>query len=116
MSWYLGALLPYLCIQPSSHTSALLFPIAHVPPSPASTPLPSPRPLHLLPWPALVQMARKMCREIVGIIKTLKAARDMSINEIKLVIAIEDPRAREKRGQGIEVCMHMCWPAVACWP
>jgi hypothetical protein len=42
------------------------------------------------------------CREIVQAMKTLKQNRDMTLNEIKLTIAIEDPRAREQRLMGIE--------------
>ena len=44
-----------------------------------------------------------MCREIVGVLKTLKEARDMSLNEVRLTVAIEDPRARERRLMGMEV-------------
>ena len=45
-----------------------------------------------------------MCREVVRMLKLLKSNRDMSINEVKLTIAIEDPRARERRESlGIEV-------------
>ena len=47
-----------------------------------------------------------MCREVVKMIKVLKMNRDMSINEVKLTIVIEDPRARERReSMGIEVNM-----------
>jgi hypothetical protein len=53
--------------------------------------------------PAAAQEAKNYCREIVDILTTLKRTRDMSINEARLIIAIEDPRAREKRGVGIEV-------------
>lgn len=52
------------------------------------------------------QMAKEMCREVVKMIKVLKMNRDMSINEVKLTIVIEDPRARERReSMGIEVNM-----------
>lgn len=45
-----------------------------------------------------------MCREVVRMLKLLKSNRDMSVNEVKLTIAIEDPRARERReSMGIEV-------------
>lgn len=51
-------------------------------------------------------MAKEMCREVVKMIKVLKMNRDMSINEVKLTIVIEDPRARERReSMGIEVTM-----------
>ena len=51
-------------------------------------------------------MAKEMCREVVKMIKVLKMNRDMSINEVKLTIVIEDPRARERReSMGIEVNM-----------
>jgi len=46
--------------------------------------------------------AKLLCREIVQSLKKLKTNRDMSVNEIKLTIAIEDPRAREQRLMGIE--------------
>ena len=37
-------------------------------------------------------------------LKVLKSNRDMSVNEVKLTLAIEDPRARERReSMGIEV-------------
>ncbi len=36
-------------------------------------------------------------------LKTLKSTRDMSFNEVKLIVSIEDPRARERRAQDIEV-------------
>lgn len=40
----------------------------------------------------------------MGAIRQLRQKRDMSINEIKLTLAIEDPTAREKRDYlGIEV-------------
>jgi len=46
--------------------------------------------------------AKALCREIVGFLKLLKKTRDMSVNECKLIIAIEDPRATERRNVGIE--------------
>ena len=49
------------------------------------------------------QEAKALCREIVGFLKLLKKTRDMSVNECKLIIAIEDPRATERRNVGIEV-------------
>lgn len=48
-------------------------------------------------------VAKEMCRDVVRMLKQLKSNRDMSVNEIKLTIAIEDPRARERReSMGIE--------------
>jgi len=46
--------------------------------------------------------AKAYCREIVQVMKTLKQNRDMTVNEIKLTISIEDPRAREQRLMDIE--------------
>jgi hypothetical protein len=46
--------------------------------------------------------AKAYCREIVQVMKSLKQNRDMTVNEIKLTISIEDPRAREQRLMGIE--------------
>jgi hypothetical protein len=43
------------------------------------------------------------CRDIVDILQTLKRTRDMSVQEARLIIAIEDPRTRERRSVGIEV-------------
>lgn len=55
-------------------------------------------------WLALLQEAKNMCREVMRAIRQLREKRDMSINEIKLTLAIEDPTAREKRDYlGIEV-------------
>ena len=46
--------------------------------------------------------AKAYCREIVQVMKSLKQNRDMTVNEIRLTISIEDPRAREQRLMGIE--------------
>ena len=46
--------------------------------------------------------AKAYCREIVQVMKSLRQNRDMTVNEIKLTISIEDPRAREQRMMGIE--------------
>jgi hypothetical protein len=46
--------------------------------------------------------AKAFCRDIVGVLKTLQETRDMSVNEIRLTVAIEDPRARERRGMVVE--------------
>jgi len=53
-----------------------------------------------------LQEAKRYCREVVRIIKTLKENRDMSVAEVKLTLAIEDPSMREqKEYMGIEVCL-----------
>ncbi len=57
----------------------------------------------LPPTLSAMQDAKMYCREILDILKTLKRTRDMSVNEARLIIAIEDPRARERRSVGIEV-------------
>jgi hypothetical protein len=49
------------------------------------------------------QNAKAMCREVVRILRTLKAKRDMTVNEARLIVSIEDPRTREQRQLGIEV-------------
>lgn len=46
--------------------------------------------------------AKRMCREVVAVLKRLKQQRDMSLNEVRLTVAIEDPRARERRLMGME--------------
>lgn len=46
--------------------------------------------------------AKRLCREVVGILKRLKSQRDMTLNEVRLTVAIEDPRARERRLMGME--------------
>lgn len=46
--------------------------------------------------------AKKYCREIVQVLKLLKQKRDMSVNEVHLIVAIEDPRAKERRLMGVE--------------
>ncbi|DBA94845.1 hypothetical protein WJX77_001914 [Trebouxia sp. C0004] len=49
------------------------------------------------------QQAKKLCRDIMKAVNQLQEKRDMSINECKLTIAIEDPRSRERReAMGIE--------------
>lgn len=56
------------------------------------------------------QDAKAYCREIMGAIRQLRQKRDMSINEIKLTLAIEDPTTREKRDYlGIEVMQSLLW-------
>ena len=50
-----------------------------------------------------LQQAKQLCRDITKAIRTLEKQRDMNVNEIKLIIAIEDPRSRERReAMGIE--------------
>ncbi|KAF8065950.1 Ycf3-interacting protein 1 [Scenedesmus sp. PABB004] len=46
--------------------------------------------------------AKALCREVVRMLRTLKARRDMSVNEARLIVGIEDPRTRERRQLGIE--------------
>ena len=58
---------------------------------------------HCLPTLVGPQEAKRMCREVVGIMRVLKEQRDMSLNEVRLTVAIEDPRARERRLMGMEV-------------
>lgn len=48
------------------------------------------------------EAAQKYCSEVFEVLKTLKRTRDMSFNEVKLIVSIEDPRARERRAQDIE--------------
>lgn len=48
------------------------------------------------------ETAKAYCREVVRILRTLKARRDMSVNEARLIVSIEDPRTREQRQLGIE--------------
>ena len=56
-----------------------------------------------------MQQAKKLCRDIMKAVNQLQDKRDMSINECKLTIAIEDPRSRERReALGIEVSMRAC--------
>ena len=43
-----------------------------------------------------------MCREIVKIARVLAKKRDMGLNELKLTVAVEDPRVKERRSMGIE--------------
>jgi hypothetical protein len=40
--------------------------------------------------------AKRYCREIVEALRTLKETRDMSVAEVKLIVSIDDPRARER--------------------
>lgn len=54
------------------------------------------------------QMAKAYCREVIRILRTLKAKRDMSVNEARLIVSIEDPRTREQRQLGIEVRPQQC--------
>lgn len=54
----------------------------------------------------VLQQAKKLCRDIMKAVRQLQEKRDMSINECKLTIAIEDPRSRERReALGIEVSL-----------
>jgi hypothetical protein len=44
-----------------------------------------------------LQDAKRMCREVVDGIQSLRASRDMTVNEIRLTLAIESPIVREQR-------------------
>ncbi|KAK9864819.1 hypothetical protein WJX84_008403 [Apatococcus fuscideae] len=46
--------------------------------------------------------AKRMCREIVRVARLLASKRDMGLNELKLIVAVEDPRVKERRSMGIE--------------
>jgi hypothetical protein len=46
--------------------------------------------------------ARRFCRDIVNVLKLLKNSRDMTVNEVRLTLAIEDPRARDRRKMDME--------------
>jgi len=48
------------------------------------------------------ETAKTYCREIFEVLRLLKRTRDMSVNEVKLVVSIEDPRTKERRAAGIE--------------
>lgn len=52
-----------------------------------------------------LQDAKRMCREIVKIARVLSTKRDMGLNELKLTVAVEDPRVKERRSMGIEVSL-----------
>jgi hypothetical protein len=43
--------------------------------------------------------AKRYCRAIVDALRTLKEQRDMSVAEVKLIVSIDDPRARERAVQ-----------------
>lgn len=44
-----------------------------------------------------MQEAKAMCKRITDIVGTLRQKRDMTLNEIRLTLAIEDPISKEKR-------------------
>lgn len=51
-----------------------------------------------------LQDAKKFCRDIMAGVRQLREKRDMSINEVKLTVAIEDPTDRERKAYlGVEV-------------
>lgn len=53
------------------------------------------------------QEAKQYCRDVVQVLQALKDKRDMTFNEVRLIVQIEDPRAREqRRTMDIEV---RCW-------
>lgn len=72
---------------------------------PYCTPPPIPCPPHPPPSCITSQTAKSYCREVVRILRILKAKRDMSVNEARLIVSIEDPRTREQRQLGIEVSL-----------
>jgi hypothetical protein len=43
------------------------------------------------------QDAKRLCRDVVAAIQKLRTARDMTVNEIRLTLAIESPLVREQR-------------------
>ena len=54
--------------------------------------------------PRAPQDAKRLCREVVDAVQRLRAGRDMTVNEIRLTLAIESPIVREQREfMGIEV-------------
>ena len=57
-----------------------------------------------------------MCKRISDIVRTLRTKRDMSLNEIRLTLAIEDPVAKERR-EYLELTVRLTplpRPAVTC--
>ncbi|KAL6777296.1 Y3IP1 [Auxenochlorella protothecoides x Auxenochlorella symbiontica] len=46
--------------------------------------------------------AAQFCQDIVDVLRRLKKERDMSLTEVRLTVAVEDPRARERRLMGME--------------
>ncbi|KAF5839315.1 hypothetical protein DUNSADRAFT_1092 [Dunaliella salina] len=48
------------------------------------------------------ETAKAYARELFEVLKLLKRSRDMSVNEVKLVVSIDDPRGKEQRAIGIE--------------
>lgn len=48
------------------------------------------------------EQANQYCQDIVEALRKLEVNREMSYNEVKLTIAIDDPRTRAIRRQGIE--------------
>jgi len=70
-------------------------------PPPAGSPAAPPKVLgaDLVPDDA----ARELCRGVLSSLRTLMAERDMTVQEVRLILLIEDPRARERRRQlGVE--------------
>lgn len=66
--------------------------------------------LHRSCYPA-TQEAKRYCREVTRVLRSLKEKRDMSLNEVKLTVAIEDPIKREqKEFMGVEVPTQSCSP------
>jgi hypothetical protein len=51
-----------------------------------------------------MQETKRYCREIVQMLRILKEKRDMSLNEVRLTVMIEDPSRREQKEYlGVEV-------------
>ncbi|GMH36091.1 hypothetical protein BSKO_03959 [Bryopsis sp. KO-2023] len=48
------------------------------------------------------EKAKEYCRDVVAVIEKLVSLREMTFNEIKLTVSIDDPLARDRRSVGIE--------------
>ena len=48
------------------------------------------------------EQAKTYCRDIVRVLRMLKEKREMELREVKLVVAIDDPRNDDARKMGIE--------------
>ncbi|CAG9461181.1 unnamed protein product [Pedinophyceae sp. YPF-701] len=48
------------------------------------------------------EQARDLCRRVLAVLRTLQDRRDFTPNEMRLILLIEDPRARDRRNMGIE--------------
>ena len=64
----------------------------------AATDIPAPAGLNVSGADAISDSdAKRMCREVVTALTGLRAARDMTVNEVRLTLAIESPIVREQR-------------------